>query len=72
MERTERAPFTVRREPIRNCSDEAAATGPHNNIPRPLNITSNTTRASFGLIQPNPSFTEDPSTSAAATSLRFH
>ena len=51
--------------------DEAVATGPGDDIPRPLNLTGDTTRVSFGLIQPQPLFTEDPSTSAAATSSRF-
>ena len=51
--------------------NEAAAMGPGDNIPCLLNLTGDTTHASFGLIQPRPSFTEDPSTSAAATSLRF-
>ena len=51
--------------------DKAAAAGPGNDILRPLNLTGETTHASFGLIQPHLSFTEDPSTSAAATSSHF-
>ena len=41
--------------------DEAEATGPGDDIPPPppLNITGDTTSASFGLIQPHPSFNED-------------
>ena len=51
--------------------DEAAATGPCDDIPRPINQIGDMPRASLGFIQPHPSFTEDPSTSTAATSSRF-
>ena len=42
--------------------DEAAAMCLDDDIPRPLNLIGDTTCASFGLIQPHSSFTEDPST----------